>query len=266
MSASDLRGHAADAPSVRSRPNTCFFEADAGTALARRAFVEGIGTLLLMVAIVGAGQMSVRLAGAPSGLGLLVAAFATAGALVGLIVAFGGASGGHFNPLITLLQWLRAERDLACTAAYVAAQLAGGVIGAAIAANLARPVDWQIAAALPTGELFASELLSSSGLMLVVLGCAGSGRTDAGPFAVGAWLTAAILATPTLSYANPAVAIAALFASGPVSLSGSEAIWYVLAELSGAVLALPLISLAYPSTGATRRGRDLHEMTGHDTI
>ena len=82
-----------------------------------------------MLAIVGSGQMSVRFAGASSGANLLIAACATAGALVGLIVAFGTASGGHFNPLITLLHWARGERNAACTAGYVVAQLLGASAG-----------------------------------------------------------------------------------------------------------------------------------------
>ncbi|MBU0583513.1 MAG: aquaporin [Alphaproteobacteria bacterium] len=229
------------------RQDACFFEADARTALTRRAGVEGIGTLMLMLAIVGSGQMSARLAGAPSGLGLLIAALATAGALIGLIVSFGAASGGHFNPLITLLQWLRGERGTACTVAYVAAQLAGGVIGAMLGSHMTVQIEFHAGSVLPIHVVIASEMLASAGLMLVVFGCSRSGRTETGPFAVGAWLAAAIIAMPSMSYANPAVTIAALFASGPAALQGSTAAWFVLAELAGALFALLLVNLVYPT-------------------
>jgi glycerol uptake facilitator-like aquaporin len=66
-------------------------------------------------------------------LALLANAVATAGALVGLILAFGAVSDGHFNPLITTLQWLSRERNLRCTIAYCVAQMVGAVLGAFLA-------------------------------------------------------------------------------------------------------------------------------------
>jgi len=243
--------HHIDHSSRIDRQNTpcrdgCFFERDAETAILRRAGVELIGTLLLMLAIVGSGQMATRFTGASSGVNLLFAACATAGALVGLIVAFGAASGGHFNPLITLLQWVRGERDAACTVAYVAAQLLGAGGGSVLASHAFGPVPAAGPSVLPISTLFSSELLASAGLMLIVFGCSRSGRSEVGPLAVGAWLAAAIVATPSLSYANPAVAVGAYFASGPVALPGSLTPIYVIAELLGALLALPVIGFVYP--------------------
>ncbi len=57
--------------------------------------------------------------------GLLASAIATAGVLIGLILAFASVSGGHFNPLITGLQWFSGERKPDCTLAYAAAQFQG---------------------------------------------------------------------------------------------------------------------------------------------
>ena len=230
-------------PIVLPATETCFFEHDPNRPLLRRATVEGAGTLLLMMAANGAGLM-VQHAGGTSG--LLAGALATAGAMVGLIVALGPSSGGHFNPLITLLQWLGRERTLRCTVAYVVAQFAGAVLGAllarAIFATGMRPL-----VGVPTQlSLIASEVLAAAGLMVVVFGCARSGRADVGPFAVGAWLMAAIMATPSTSYANPAITFAAVFAAGPISLSASRALVFVAAEAVGALLAFAIVVVAYP--------------------
>lgn len=222
---------------------TCFHEADPTLALPRRALAEGVGTMLLVIAASGSGLAAVHAFPQP-GFALPLTALAIAGALVGLIVAFGPVSGGHFNPLITLLQWFGRERSRQCTLAYVAAQLAGGVVGGAIGA-------WLWHAGLPpqaeAGRAgFWSEALASGGLMLVVFGCARSGRVDAGPFAVGAWLVAAILATPTTSFANPAVVLGALVTSGPVALTESAGLAFIFAQLAGAAMAYLLISSIYP--------------------
>src|SRR4051812_34120941 len=87
----------------------CFHERDPGVPLARRATAEAAGTLLVMLAVTGAGLTAQRLAPDAPTVGVLAVAVAAAGALIGLIVAFGTVSGGHFNPLITGLQWMAGE-------------------------------------------------------------------------------------------------------------------------------------------------------------
>ena len=98
-----------------------------------------------------------------------------------------------------------------------------------------------------------SEVVASAGLMTVVLCCARSGRKETGPFAVAAWLLAAVVATPSASYANPAITIAAFFAGGPIALSLSQTLAYVPAEIAGALIALIPVSIAYPRGSAIYR-------------
>jgi glycerol uptake facilitator-like aquaporin len=235
---------------VRSaNPATCFVERDPRLALVRRAAVEGIGTLLLILMVAGAGDAALS-PGGLAGSGPLPGALATAGSLVGLILAFDAVSGGHFNPLITVLQWLAGERRLDCTIAYVAAQSAGAVAGAMLADALFG-IRTQDVAAIPLGTLVPSEAVATAGLMIVVFGCSRSGRAQTGPFAVGAWLAAASLATPSGSYANPAVTLGALFTGGPVGLPGGSALLYVVAQSAGALVAFLAISVAYPKPSST---------------
>ena len=69
--------------------------------LLRRAVAEFVGTAFLLAGVVGSGIMAERLSN-DVGLQLLQNAFATAGVLAALIVAFGPISGAHFNPAVTL--------------------------------------------------------------------------------------------------------------------------------------------------------------------
>jgi len=213
-------------------------------ALHRRATAEGVGTLLLVLVASAGGIAAQKSYGVEPGLVRLTLALVLAGALVSLIVAFGHVSGGHFNPLITALQWLAHERSGSCALAYVLAQLGGGLAGGAIGAWL-----WHATAKPVAGlrwEGFASETVASAGLMLVVFGCMRGSRTETGPFAVGAWLLAAILATPTTSYANPAVVLGALVSAGPVSLGLSSALPFILAQMLGALGAFALVAVIFP--------------------
>ena len=61
---------------------------------------EGLGTGLLLVAVVGSGIMAETLSGGNVGVALLANAIATGCALYMLITVFGPISGAHFNPAV----------------------------------------------------------------------------------------------------------------------------------------------------------------------
>jgi glycerol uptake facilitator-like aquaporin len=235
---------------------TCFFERDPAYPLWRRALAEALGTSLLMLAATGAGLTAQRLTTHEPGVGAVIGAFGVAAPLVALIIAFGATSGGHFNPLITALQWMTGERSLRCAVAYIPSQCLGAIAGALLATG-AFAVQAPTAAAPMSFNfrLTVSEVIASACLLTIVFACARSGRRDTGPFAVGAWLFTAIIATPSTSYANPAIAVAALFARGPITLSVPQLLAYVPAEILGALIALVLISAVIPLTTVGRTGK-----------
>src|SRR5437879_8927508 len=70
--------------------------------LQRRLAAEGIGTAMLLAAIVGSGIMGERLAGGNVAMALLANTIATGSTLVALIFTFGPISGAHFNPAVTI--------------------------------------------------------------------------------------------------------------------------------------------------------------------
>lgn len=215
----------------------CFVEDDADAPLVRRSLAEGIGTMLLMVAVVGAG---LGVGGSP-----LASAAAVSGALISLIIALGSVSGGHFNPVITIAQWRAGQRGIDCTIWYVTAQIMGGIVGA-----LAADLVFAAPPGLPTTELpsaaaVASEALATFGLMMVVFCSSRSAGRATGPFAVGLWLLGAIVATPTRSIANPAVAISLL--ASPSSASILSVAAFVVVQFAGGRLAAQCSEILYPS-------------------
>jgi glycerol uptake facilitator-like aquaporin len=222
------------AAAIRTVSATCFYEADPALSLLRRGLVEGVGTLLLMFIVTASHS---PLAGAA--------------ALVALIMAFGAVSGGHYNPLITVLQWLGRERTTRCTLTYIAAQIAGALLGASLAdavLGLHRVMPPSQERSLWTPE----EFIATAGLMIIVFGCARSARAEAGPFAVGAWIGAVALTVPGANM-NPALTLGALLAAGPVALGGQGILNHVPSQCAGALLAFGIIRAAYQSSGATNR-------------
>ncbi|HWO64327.1 MAG TPA: aquaporin [Umezawaea sp.] len=100
------------------------------TPLARRLLAELAGTTILCLFGIGAAAAVARVeAGGP---GLLVVALAHGLALAVAIYAFGSASGGHFNPTVTVALAARARFPWREVPAYVLAQLLGGTLGATV--------------------------------------------------------------------------------------------------------------------------------------
>ena len=76
----------------------------------RRLLAELIGTALLVTVVVGSGIAAASLSPADIGLQLLENSTATVFGLAVLILMFGPVSGGHFNPVISAVDWLLTRR------------------------------------------------------------------------------------------------------------------------------------------------------------
>lgn len=214
--------------------------------LARRAVAEALGTGLLIVAVIGSGIMAQRLS-TDVGLQLLENAFATAGALVGLILMFGAVSGAHFNPAVTLVdRWFGtiSTRDAAI---YVVAQVIGGCLGAMLANVMFElPVIELSTTDRSSPALWLSEFVATVGLLLVIHGCVRTGRANVVAFAVAAWIGGAYWFTSSTSVANPAVTIARTLSDTFAGIAPASAPMFIIMQLLGAVAAFGLIRFLYP--------------------
>ncbi len=216
-------------------------------ALTRRLVAEAVGTCLLIIAVIGSGIMASRLSPTDVGIQLLENAFATAGALVGLILMFGSVSGAHFNPVVTLVDRLFGTISTRDAILYAIAQTIGGCIGS-VTANVMFELDpINISThARSSGALWLSEVVATIGLLLVIHGCVRSGRASVVPFAVGAWIGGAYWFTSSTSFANPAVTVARMFSDSFAGIKPSSAPMFIAMQLVGAFLAYALIRFIYP--------------------
>ena len=215
--------------------------------LARRLVAEAIGTALLIIAVIGSGIMAARLSPNDVGIQLLENAFASAGALVGLILMFGAVSGAHFNPVITLVDRLFGTISTRDALLYTAAQSIGGCAGAVVANVMFELAPINLSThARSSGALWLSEVVATIGLLLVIHGCIRTGRASAVPFAVGAWIGGAYWFTSSTSFANPAVTVARMLSDSFAGIKPSSAPMFILMQLVGALLAFALIRFIYP--------------------
>lgn len=215
--------------------------------LASRATAEAVGTGFLVATVVGSGIMAAGLT-EDVGLQLLANSLATGAVLVALITALRPVSAA-FNPVVTLVEWVEGSVPARVAATLVAAQVAGGVVGA-VAANVMFDLD---AVSIATHDrdtpgMWLGEVLATAGLVLVVLACTRAGRGDAVAWAVAGWIVAAYWFTSSTSFANPAVTVARTLSDTFSGISPASVPTFVLSQLAGAGLGRTLFRLVLPQS------------------
>lgn len=215
----------------------------------RRLVAEALGTALLLATVVGSGIMAEQLAGGNVALALLGNTFPTGAILVVLITMLGPVSGAHFNPAVTLVFALRGELPVAMALAYVAAQVAGGVVGMLAAHGMFDLALVQVGTQVRTGAAqWFAEAVATFGLVLVILGTLRT-RSQAVAMAVGLYITAAYWFTASTSFANPAVTIARAFTDTFSGIAPADAPGFIVAQLVGTVVAWALAGWLWAKTG-----------------
>lgn len=215
---------------------------------ARRVVAEFVGTLFLLAAVVGSGIMGERLAGGNVAIALLANTFATGAALVAIILAFGPISGAHLNPAVTLADAWMGGVTWREVPAYVAAQIAGGLAGVAMAHAMFGVPVYVLSTHVRHGAAQGfSEFVATFGLLAVIWGCVRS-RPAAVAYAVGAYITAAYWFTASTSFANPAVTLARALTNTFSGIRPDDVPVFVCMQLLGAVCATALFKWLSPGS------------------
>ncbi|GAB3257356.1 MIP/aquaporin family protein [Chitinimonas naiadis] len=205
--------------------------------LRRRLFAEWLGTAFLLAVVVGSGIMAERLSGGNTGVALLANAIATGGGLVALILTFGGISGAHFNPAVTLAAVMRSELQSRDAALYVLVQIVGAFCGVAAAHGMFSEPLFFASQHIRTGPAqWWSEFIATFGLLAVIFGCSRS-RPEAVPYAVASYIVGAYWFTSSTSFANPAVTLARAASDTFAGIRPVDAPGFIAAQLAGAVTA-----------------------------
>lgn len=215
-------------------------------SLARRLISEALGTALLLAAVVGSGIMGERLAGGNAAIALLANTIATGAALITLILTFGPISGAHFNPAVTLADATQGGIKWREAPSYIAAQVLGAFLGVAAAHLMFGEALLSFSQHARSGgaQIF-SEFVATFGLLSVIWGVVRR-RSEAVPFAVGAYITSAYWFTASTSFANPAVTLARSVTDTFSGIRPVDAPGFIAAQLLGAGAATLLFRWLVP--------------------
>src|SRR6476646_7424195 len=99
----------------------------------RRLLAEFLGSAFLAALVIGSGIAAQTLSPGNVGLALLENAAATAAGLFAIILMFGPISGGHFNPVVSLVAAAFGGISRRDALAYIPVQIAGCISGAIVA-------------------------------------------------------------------------------------------------------------------------------------
>jgi glycerol uptake facilitator len=207
---------------------------------------ELVGTLLLVFFITAVGVLYVSVGdSAQFGSDFAVVGLTYAFILTVLIIGVGMASGGHFNPAITLGAALMKKIAVVDAVIYVLAQLSGGVLGALLTKALledeGRASNWDLPAISPllggASQGFIVEALGTFLLVSTVLAVALGikAKKEWAPLAIG--LSFGVIAMVFYPLTGASVNPARWFGSALVATDFTDAWVYVLAPVVGAIIA-----------------------------
>ncbi len=202
---------------------------------------EFVGTGLLLVLVVGSGITVERLGTSPA-VSLFIHAITVGVGLAALIAALGAISGAHFNPAVTIGFLLRRQVDRRTAGAYMLVQALGAIVGTGVAhLSFGEPLVTLGATERFGPGLWLSELIATGVLVGIILVLVGLGQEARVPTAVGAWVAAAIVATASTGFANPAVTLARAVTDTYTGISPGSVPMFLVAQLAGAFVAVAFV-------------------------
>lgn len=205
--------------------------------IGRRVAAEAVGSFFLFSCVIGSGIMAQNLSAGNDAVALLGNTLATGAMLFVLITMLGPISGAHMNPAVSLVAATRRELRWTDAAAYIAAQLAFGILGAWAAHLMFGLPTLQLSVKARHGiGQFAGEFIATFGLILTILGTVRS-RREWVPATVGLYITAAYWFTSSTSFANPAITVARSLTNTFAGIAPRDVLPFILAQLLGAACA-----------------------------
>lgn len=205
--------------------------------LLRRSLAEFLGSAGLLMVVVGSGIMGQSLSQGNDAIALLANSLATGAGLYALIQTFGPISGAHFNPAVSLVEFLGKKLSARGWMVYSLAQIAGTLTGVFLTHLIFGLHVLQTSRQDRSGlALDISEVIATFGLLLVI-GLSGRRNAEATPMAVSCYIVAAYWFTSSTSFANPAVTIARGFTDTFSGIAPGSIPGFILAQLAGAILA-----------------------------
>ena len=203
---------------------------------------EAIGTFFLVAVVVGSGIMAENLSAGNNAVALLGNTIATGAILFVIIKMFGKISGAHFNPIVTMIFYLKKEINLEESIKYILIQIISGLFAIIAVHFIFEQSIIQISQKV-RGEwpLLISEIIATLGLILTIL-LIRKNDEDSVAIGVALFITAGYWFTSSTSFANPAVTIARMFTNTFTGISPISTPYFIFGQIIGAIIGLKIFN------------------------
>lgn len=200
-------------------------------SLLRRSIAEFFAAALVMAVLIGS-SLQAQSVSQDVGVVMLFVWLSLMCALMVTIFVFAPISGAHFNPVVSWVMVFKKNLSVGDALVYTIAQIAGAISGTLLA-NLmyAGPaIQFSNRVRSTPGELL-GELISTAGLiaLILVLGDRGLGKWSWA--AVTGWIGSCFLFTASTCFANPAVTIARIFSGSGAGIAAESVLPFIAVQL-----------------------------------
>lgn len=207
----------------------------------QKILAEFVGSAFLLAIVVGSGIMGESLAQGNIAVALLANSLATGAGLFVLIQCIGPISGAHFNPAVSLVEFLWKRLDRTTLLAYWFAQFSGAVAGVLVTHAMFHQTIFQISTkSRLSPNLWLSESIATFGLICTIA-LAGRKKPDAVPVSIALYIVSAYWFTSSTSFANPAVTLARSITDTFCGIKPVGAMPFFLAQIIGSLAAFKLV-------------------------
>ena len=199
--------------------------------------VEFFGTFFLTAVVIGSGIMAENLSQGNNAVALLGNTIATGSILFVLIKSFSTISGAHFNPIVSLIFFIKKELVFPTFLKYITFQFFGSILSVLVVHYYFDQQLFQISTNFRGEEkLLISEIVATFGLMTTILFVRKYNPRDVAT-AVALFISAGYWFTSSTSFANPAVTIARMFTDTFTGIDPSSVVYFIIGQIIGALLA-----------------------------
>ena len=197
--------------------------------------VEFIGSFFLTGVVIGSGIMAENLSQGNDGVALLGNTIATGAILFVLIKSFSPVSGAHFNPVVSLVFFIKKEMEASLFLKYIIVQLFGAMNSVIIIHYYFNQNLIQISTNIRGEEqLIISEIIATFGLITTILFVRKYNSVDMAA-AVALFITAGYWFTSSTSFANPAVTVARTFTNTFTGIAPASVPYFIVGQIIGAL-------------------------------
>ncbi len=202
---------------------------------------EFLGSMFLLMIIVGSGIMGEKLANGNEAIILLVSALATGAGLFVLIQNLGQISGAHFNPLVSYSEFHWKRLSLKQLGFYWFAQICGAIVGVFVVHYIFDLSFFQISKKNRFETHFwVSEIIASFGLIVTII-LSRNKSIESTALAVSLYITSAYFFTSSTSFANPAASIARMLTNSYSGISPAGVFPFIVSQAIGMMIALIIL-------------------------